>query len=68
MSLIRVVKQEKKRYIRPKRVGHFYRCTCGNHLAGYKKQWQCEDCGAWIDWEDVIKGTDEIEKRRKGSK
>ena len=46
MGLIRIHKTETKRWIIPKRKGHFYRCTCGNHLAGYKLQEVCEGCGA----------------------
>lgn len=62
---MRLVKPIKKRFIIPKRVGHFYRCTCGNHLAGFKLQVRCEDCGAWIDWDNVMNGVKELEERRK---
>lgn len=34
-------------------------------LAGYKLQEVCEDCGAWLDWDNVINGMEELEKRRK---
>ena len=62
---MRLSKPIKKRWIVPKYVGYFYRCYCGNHLAGYKMQDTCEDCGAWIDWDNVLKGTKELEERRK---
>jgi hypothetical protein len=65
MGLIRIHKPEVKRWVIPKRKGHFYRCTCGNHLAGYKLQGVCEDCGAWLDWDNVINGMEELEKRRR---
>ena len=63
---MRLEKPIKKRYIVPKYVGYFYRCYCGNHLAGYKMQERCEDCGAYIDWEKTEPlGMDELEKRRR---
>lgn len=63
---MRLEKPIKKRYIVPKYVGCFYRCTCGNHLAGHKLQARCEDCGAYIDWEKTEPlGMNELEKRRK---
>ena len=65
MGLIRIHKNAEKRWVIPKYKGHFYRCTCGNHLAGYKLQVTCEDCGAWIDWDNVLDGMETLEKRRK---
>lgn len=51
----------KKKYIIPKYKGYFYRCSCGNHLTGFKRQAQCDTCGAWFDWDKVT----EVEEYKK---